>query len=408
MLRFACLAVLLASPLFAQVPLPSPPPLPPSTTTKPFDFTIANIMRGPELYGRQPQDVAWSADGRWIYFRWAEPGADWRETPKSYRVRAVPGSKPERVPQAQLDTVGPLLELGTLSARRDRRVVEYQGDIFVIDEATGNVRRLTETVVREGDPRFSADGTRIFFVRENNVFSVDAGGGSLRQHTDIRFGGPADSARRADSARAVTQRGFLETQQRELFEAIRDRARADSIRRADSVSTASRRLQPIFLGRTERISSMSVSPRADALIVVLTSQPEGARIAGVPQYVTESGYTEELRPRTKVGDTQGRSRVGLISLPSGRVSWLKVFAGDTTLGFTRDIGWNRPGTQGLFFSRSFDNKTRIIQTIDASGTVRAVDVLRDSAWVGGPCSDCVGWYDEGRRIWFVSEADGYA
>ena len=35
-------------------------------------------------------------------------------------------------------------------------------------------------------------------------------------------------------------------------------------------------------------------------------------------------------------------------------------------------------------------------------------MLRDSAWVGGPCSECAGWYDGGRRAWYVSEADGYA
>src|SRR5688572_24629763 len=129
MRRFIIPALLLASPLSAQAPIASPPPLPPSTSTKPFDFTIKNIMRGPELYGRPPQQVSWSADNRWIYFRWVEPGADWRETPKAYRVRAVPGSKPERVADAQLDTVGPLLASGTLSAGRDRRVVEFQGDI---------------------------------------------------------------------------------------------------------------------------------------------------------------------------------------------------------------------------------------------------------------------------------------
>jgi Tol biopolymer transport system component len=37
-----------------------------------------------------------------------------------------------------------------------------------------------------------------------------------------------------------------------------------------------------------------------------------------------------------------------------------------------------------------------------------MDVLRDTAWVDSPCFDCGGWYDGGRRIWFVSEADGYA
>ena len=59
-----------------------------------FDFSIKNIMRGPELYGRIPQDVRWSADSKWIYFNWVEPGTDWRETPKRYRVRAVAGAKP--------------------------------------------------------------------------------------------------------------------------------------------------------------------------------------------------------------------------------------------------------------------------------------------------------------------------
>jgi len=39
-----------------------------------FDFTIKNIMRGPELYGRAPTNVRWSADGRWIYFQWNAPG----------------------------------------------------------------------------------------------------------------------------------------------------------------------------------------------------------------------------------------------------------------------------------------------------------------------------------------------
>ena len=66
-------ALLIASPVAAQ---------------QPFDFSIKNIMRGPELYGRVPQDVRWSADSRWIYFNWVEPGSDWRETPKRYRVRA--------------------------------------------------------------------------------------------------------------------------------------------------------------------------------------------------------------------------------------------------------------------------------------------------------------------------------
>jgi len=53
----------------------------------------------------------------------------------------------------------------------------------------------------------------------------------------------------------------------------------------------------------------------------------------VPVYVTRSGYTEELRGRTKVGDIQPRGRIAVIALPSMNVTWLKPFPADTTTGF---------------------------------------------------------------------------
>ena len=74
-----------------------------------FDLTIANIMRGPEHFGREPQNVVWSADGQWLYFQWNPPGAAWDEPSRAYRVRAVAGAAPERVADAQMDSVAPLL-----------------------------------------------------------------------------------------------------------------------------------------------------------------------------------------------------------------------------------------------------------------------------------------------------------
>ena len=59
-----------------------------------FDFSIKSMMRGPELYGRAPNNVRWSADSKWIYFTWLEPGRPFYEQPTLFRVRAVPGAKP--------------------------------------------------------------------------------------------------------------------------------------------------------------------------------------------------------------------------------------------------------------------------------------------------------------------------
>src|SRR5258705_9277908 len=78
-----------------------------ATSAPAFDFSIKNIMRGPELYGRAPTNVRWSADGHWIHFQWNAPGTDWREPLRPYRVRAAAGAQPERLTTAQADSAAP-------------------------------------------------------------------------------------------------------------------------------------------------------------------------------------------------------------------------------------------------------------------------------------------------------------
>ncbi|HEY4733195.1 MAG TPA: prolyl oligopeptidase family serine peptidase [Gemmatimonadaceae bacterium] len=372
--------------------------------SKPFDFSIKNIMRGPELYGRQPSDVRWSADSKWIYFTWLEPGTDWRETPKQFRVRAVPGSKPERVSIQQVDSTGSRFARGARSHNGRYSAVDFNGDLYINDLTSGTSRRLTQTVESERSPAFSADDRQIFFIRSNNVFSIDLGNGMLRQLTDIRQG-PAP----ADSTKAQGQRGRLEQQQRDLFESIRDRARADSIARAERLLRDSLGLKPIYLQSSEQVSDFSISPTGGALLITTRTPASGQRINDIPQYVTRSGYTEELHVRTKVGDATQHGRIALVSLPSASVTWLKPFAKDTTTGSFDLLGWNDAGTRGLFFASSDDNKSRYLQVVDPAGKLATLEVLKDTAWVGGPCNSCGGWYGPGsNRVWYVSEADGFS
>ena len=44
-----------------------------------FELSIPNIMRGPEVYGREPQNPHFTPNGEWLYFNWLPPGTDWRE-----------------------------------------------------------------------------------------------------------------------------------------------------------------------------------------------------------------------------------------------------------------------------------------------------------------------------------------
>ena len=368
-----------------------------------FDFSIKNIMRGPELYGRPPENVRWSADSRWIYFTWVEPGKDWREQPAQFRVRAQPGARPERVSIQQVDSSGPQFARGSRSASRRFSAVEFNGDIFVNDLTTGSTRRVTQTVAAERNPQFSVRDDEIFFVRDNNVHSINLSTGLLKQLTDIR-GGPEP----ADSAKAEGQRGRLEQQQRDLFDAVRDRIRADSIARADRLAREALGLKPLYLLKGEEVVNFAVAPTGRAVLVTTRTPATSTRQTEVPQYVTRSGYTEDLRVRTKVGDVPVRGRLGLIALPGGKATWLRALGPDTASAFYSLVGWNPAGTRGLFRAFSGDNKTKLTQTVDPAGTLTTIETLRDSAWVGGPCGSCSGWYESGRRIWFTSEADGFS
>jgi dipeptidyl aminopeptidase/acylaminoacyl peptidase len=392
-----------------------------------FDFSIKNMMRGPEVFGREPQNTRWSADGKWIYFTWLEPGADWRLPAKPFRVRAVAGAMPERVTDAQMDSVAPLLDNGRPSPDHTSRIVSSGGDLYLLGTAGGGVRRLTQTLAVENNPTFSADGRDVFFVRENNVYAVALDGGLVRQLTDIRAAGAPDVVAAVGGGRggggrgagrgnsSVTtqsdtgQRGVLDHQQRELFNVIRDRVHDDSVARADQAARAALRVRPLNLMAGERIGSMVISPTGRSLLITTVIPNERALATRVPNYVTESGYTEDIPGRTKVGDYQSGGRVAFMSLPSGTVRFLHVGNDAATPSAVQVLGWTDDGSKALLFSSSSDFKNRWIHTVSGdSGTLKLMDTLNDSAWVGGPCFGCSGWYDGGKRFWFVSEADGYA
>ena len=424
--RLFLAAALFSAPLAAQQPK--------------FDFTIANIMRGPEVYGRDPQNVRWTADGQWIYFQWLEPGSDWRLPMKQFRVRAQAGAKPEAVAPTAMAGIQ-FADPGVQSADKKKRLYVNGGTIVVQDVATKANRIVAQTLEPKSNAIFSADGRQVFYTAGDNVFAISLDTGSVRQLTDIRVQSAAASQQGAPvtggrgGGRGVGGRGggadslsaarvALERQQRELFSVVRDRAFQDSVNRASGVGGGrggrggggalpvgftAPVIRTLNLDANERLSNISMSPSGRSLIMTTTIPGSGAATNTiVPAWVTSSGYTEDINGRTKVGDiVVSTGKVLWMSLPSGQTTALSLTGGRAaSLQFG---GWNDQGTAAVLVSRSNDFKRRWIQTVTSdSGKVSLLEELVDSAWVGGPCNGCVGWYDGGRRVWWVSEADGYA
>ena len=394
MLRTALALIVITAPLAAQ-------------QQPTFDLSVRNIMRGPELYGREPAQVRWTADGQWVYFRWLEPGAAWNETLKSYRIAPRAGATPERVSDAHMDSVAPMLATGPHSRDGRLQVVVALGDIWVQQrdaQQRVTLRRITQTTANESAPRIAQDGRTLYFVRDNNAFAFDLASGLTRQLTDIRSG----TAPR-DPAAPTGQRAAVAEQQTVLLEYVREQQRADSIRRADRREADARALPVLWIPTADRIMGLSVSPDGRSALISTLTPAQGTKGSDVPDYITADGYPRMIPGRTKVGDAQGTQKVGHLDFATGRLTWLKLTPdSSTTLGSASVGEWSANGAFAIVSATSADFKHRWIYSVASSGgAVVQVDALRDDAWVNGPCFTCSGFTPDG-RIWFVSERTGYS
>ncbi len=384
-----------------------------------FPLTIASIMRGPELLGQSPAGVRWSDDGDWVFFRWLPGGEDWHAERALYRV-PTEGGEPERIEDDEADALAPLLASGDVSPDGKWRAVSSDGDLWIVDREDAEVRRLTHTTDVETVESFSADGSSIYFRRDQNLFAFDLGNGAIRQLT--RIDGP-DGPEETD---AEGHRAFLEAQQRELFEHVRVDEIRDERREARTERREGREPKTLHLPDGERAASLTPDPTGRFVVATVTKGGRSGETTDIPRWITQSGYTENTEMRAKVGDEQSQSRLAVIETATGEVTWLdlseSVEAADEEapkLAVASFAGWNDTGSHGLVFAVDYDYKAWRLYALEAAtGDLSLLDQLRDEAWVGGPCfgfggASCMGWLPSSAsgstpQAYYVSEETGFA
>ena len=180
---------------------------------------------------------------------------------------------------------------------------------------------------------------------------------------------------------------------------------------------------------------MMLSPKEDFILYMIYKNVPGAKRTEVPQYVTESGYTEMNNARSKVGtpyfassesyiydiqnDTLYQVMTDQIPGITDPPDYVKDYPEKAAKsGKPRKVlmgapVWSEDGENAVLSITSMDNKDRWIMLLDVTtGKLKLLDRQRDEAWIGGPgvgrYGSSVGWMPDNKHIWFQSEESGYA
>ncbi|HZH91740.1 MAG TPA: alpha/beta fold hydrolase [Pyrinomonadaceae bacterium] len=445
-----------------------------ASSPKRFELTVDSIMRGAALVGYTPGNVRWSQDGARVYFRWKGATEPRLKDMDTYVVNRD-GTGLRKLSEEEAKNAPPAS--GDLSKDKKLTVFADEGDVYLYEHARGARRPLTRTTEAETNPRFTRDGRRIYFTRQNNLYVLSLDGGLLEQLTDIRIGGGGGV-----QARATESQEVLKKEERRLIEAVRERA--ERREEQEAKRKARERRKPFNVATGQSVSNLTLSPDGRFVVVVISEPATAGRQTIVPNYVTESAYTEDIPGRTKVGDAQGRTRMFLISVETGdarpidhgqRAEAAPVVRTRTEQNATeqaerergtttpqaqqgaqtqgqsqaqqgqppqqqgqqqgqqpprtqtegtaqattqeareRDVQlfqlqWSDDGKNAAMLARSADNKDRWVLLLDpATGKTKTLASIHDDAWTGGPGAFTLGWLADNRRVYFVSEQDGFA
>ncbi|MCO6479915.1 MAG: prolyl oligopeptidase family serine peptidase [Phaeodactylibacter sp.] len=388
-------------------------------------LTIEQIMKGDAFVGHLPEDIRWSEDGRTVYFSW-QRGQDSLRSP--YKVEIADD---EMLLPLTLEEQKALPEDGDYNVDRTLKVYEKNGDLFLLELATGKVKQVTNTVGQERGPRFSGDGSKIVYTFDDNLYAWDRAGGATEQLTDFRKG-----SKKEEPALPEYQQ-WLKEDQLGLFEVLRERKAEEEKRTARREALKPERPLEIYYGN-KRLSGLQASPDLRFVTFRLTNDRD-AQNTTVPTFVTESGYIDEQRARPKVGSPQDTHEMGVYDRQrdtfymvdaqnlegiKAKPAFLYEYHTDT-VPFNPEYNKPKPtiilgpvfseGGQAAVVVRSLDNKDRWIAALDLEqGTLNQLDWQHDEAWIGGPgivrwdfSTGTLGWLSE-ELLYYQSEATGFS
>jgi dipeptidyl-peptidase-4 len=249
-----------------------------------------------------------------------------------------------------------------------------RGDYWVLDLKANSLQKLGGPDAKPSTlmfAKFSPDGQRVGYVRENNVYVENLSGDS--KITKLT----------TDGSRYIVNGTFDWVYEEELF--CRDGFRWSP----DSKQIAYWQLN------SEGVKEMTLINNTSALYPVTTTFPY-----------------------PKAGETNSGARVGIINANGGPTRWIEI-PGDPRNNYLPRMDWAANSSEVVIQQLNRRQDTNIVFLAEAStGKARPVLTEKDEAWVDTAWGDIdwdktglafgdVEWLDGGKRFLWASERDGW-
>jgi dipeptidyl-peptidase 4 len=237
-----------------------------------------------------------------------------------------------------------------------------RGDYWVLERASGRLQKLGGPDAKPSTlmfAKFSPDGGRVAYVRENNLYVQDLATGAITPLT-------------TDGSRTVINGTFDWVYEEELMNYYADGWRWSP----DGRSIAYWQLQ------ADQVKDFNLINNTDSLY----------------SQVTPVQYP-------KAGEANSAARVGIVSVTGGPTRWLDI-EGDPRNHYIARMDWAANSNEVMLQRLNRLQNTNEVMLGDArTGKVKTVLTERDSTWV--ELAENVTWLNGGKSFIWVSERDGW-
>ncbi|GLS83366.1 S9 family peptidase [Paraferrimonas haliotis] len=398
-------------------------------------LTMKQIMADPAWMGISPSNAYWADDSGEVIFQ----RKGFLDTLTSYYRQGIEQSEATQVSIADYHKLPQ--QGGDLSRDGKFKVYLYQGNVFVKQLSSGEIRQYTRFNTQLSGVKFLNDGS-VAYWQDAALYRLDLNSGMTTQIADVRFEKAPSGVKEPNGFLAEQQHRLIQYVAKQHQNAKQTQQFNKDLQRLDNTLAA----KPFYLGGKERLTNLSLSNSGRYLLVVAQDKDASWRDKHdiMPNYLGKDGYVDAVNVRARVAEAKPvAQRFVILDLEKGTqkditIEGLTGFDEDVLASVKQEnakakgetyksekatrtirlmldwtwsqspIQWHPQNDQLLVMLEATDNKDRWIASVDLDkGRFNTQHRLSDQAWINYTHND-FGWVGNSQQFYFLSEQTGYS